>query len=68
MPRFVIGGGTLFLIGEHHAFPFHPHEDLVLGKLKVFELHHRFVQPCRKQCRLIHEIFEVRPGKSWCPA
>ena len=63
MPRLVVGRGALLLIGQDHAPALHPHQHLVLGKLKVLQLDDGLVQSRRQERRFIDEVLEIGPGE-----
>ena len=53
MTRLVIGCGTLFVIGEHHALPFGTHQDFVFRHLEVNEFDFFLIQTrCPQPLRL----------------
>jgi len=64
----VVGGVLLLLLREDHGPAFGPHQHLIFGGLEV--RHHNLfaVLARRQQCRLVHQIGEVGPGKPRCAA
>ena len=66
MTCFMIGGELLFIIGHHHRATLRAHHHLILG---FFKLCHRYSAPPLtrgQQGSFIHQIGEVRPGKTGC--
>ncbi len=59
----VCGIATLFHRHDHRA-PFRAHHDLVLGELEIALLDLFLVAARRQQRGLIHQVFEIRTGKT----
>ena len=68
MPGFVIGRIALFLLGHDHGLALRAHHDLVLGLFERPHHHHACPRPGGKQCRLVHDVFEIRARKPRRPA
>ena len=66
MTTLVVGGDSLFLLGEQHRFALGPHQDLVLGNLEIKHRYDFAVLPSRIQRSLIDHIGQVGAGKSRC--
>ena len=64
MAGLVIGRELLFLLAHHHRLALGAHHDLVLGLLEILHVHIALVGASGEQRRLIHQIGQVRPGKT----
>ena len=64
MPRLVVGGILLFLIGKQQRLTLHAHQDFVLGQLEVVMQNCLAILPGCRQGGFVHHVRQVRARES----
>ena len=56
MTRLMKSRELLLLDAHHHGGAFGPHQDFILGLLKIIHLHFALVFTCREQGRFVDQV------------